>query len=102
RAVIESIEALGDDPFQGARSRHVARDNMSPTDMEARAAAEAIERAGIGAADIDLLLVYTSVPDYLLSSTACLLHDRLGLAPKCLSMEVNAASNSFLMQLTNA
>src|SRR5437762_10896594 len=70
--------------------------------MELAASEEAIARAEVDRGSIDLLLTNTSVPEYLLSSTACLLHHRLGLHRRCFTLQVDAVSNSFQMQLALA
>jgi len=90
------------DPFQGVTERRVLPDDMSSVDMEVRAGQLAIERAGIDRREIDLLLTHTALPDYLLSSTACVLHRELGLASACFTMQLDASSYSFMAQLTVA
>ncbi|MBX3193261.1 MAG: hypothetical protein KF819_40125 [Labilithrix sp.] len=100
--ILREMAALHEDPFQGAVERRVMDAGMQACDMEVRAAEEAIARAGIDRREIDLLLCHTTVPEYLLTNTACLLHQRLGLATECFTMVTEAAANSFLMQLTLA
>jgi len=90
------------DPFGGVTERRVMPEDMSSVHMEARAAELAIERAGIDRCEIDLLLTHTALPEYLLSSTACVLHHELGLATACFTMQLDASSYSFLAQLTVA
>jgi 3-oxoacyl-[acyl-carrier-protein] synthase-3 len=90
---------LAPDPFGGARLRHVLDPGHSCTDMEAYAAAEALARAAVAPAEVDLLLAHTAVPDELMSSTACVLHDRLGLPAHCPAWQVDASAYSFLSQL---
>ena len=100
--VMKAMAELRDDPFQGAVERHVMDDEMVAVDMEVRAAKQAIERAGVDPREIDLLLTHTTVPEYLLTNSACLLHHRLELSTACFTMATEAAANSFLMQLTLA
>ncbi|HEX4450972.1 MAG TPA: 3-oxoacyl-[acyl-carrier-protein] synthase III C-terminal domain-containing protein [Kofleriaceae bacterium] len=102
RLVFEALRIQGRDPFQGTVERRVLAPELSPLDMEAEAAESAIERAGVARADIDLVLSHTVVPDYLLGNPACDVHHRLGLAPRCFSMHVDAAAYSFIMQLAIA
>jgi len=42
------------------------------------------------------------VPEYLMSNPACALHDRLGLPPTCLTVQVDGHGYSFLAQLSIA
>ncbi|MEU7425645.1 3-oxoacyl-ACP synthase III family protein [Streptomyces sp. NPDC040750] len=73
------------DLFVGTRSRHFARDLDSGETLGtlaslcARAAAEALERAGLDPADVDFLLLATATPDQLLPTTATQVADLLGL-----------------------
>lgn len=91
-----------DDPFRGARERRVLAQDGTAAAMEAAAARDAIERAGVAADEIDALLVHSYVPDYLATNNACSVHEILGLAPSCFTLSVDAACNSFLMPLTVA
>lgn len=95
------------DPFHGVKSRHVMPQDMAASDMEREAAERVIAHVaartpGFARDHIDVLFVHTAVPDYLLSNTACVLHDALGLPARCLAFEVAASSHSFLAQLTLA
>lgn len=100
--VAKAMAEQADDPFQGVALRHVMPDGMTAVDMEAAAAERAIANARIDRNEIDVLLTHTAVPEYLLSNTACVLHRKLGLAPGCFTMQAEASSYSFLMQLTLA
>ena len=47
----------------GIRSRHLLGDNEEPSHMGATAARQALDRAGQGIEDVDLILVATTFPD---------------------------------------
>ncbi len=100
--VVRAMIELGGDPFEGVVERRILAADLTSTDMEAAAATAALAQAGVDASDIDLLLVHTAVPEYLLSNTACVLHHRLGLPTACLALEAQAAAYSFLAQLALA
>ncbi|HWU88585.1 MAG TPA: 3-oxoacyl-[acyl-carrier-protein] synthase III C-terminal domain-containing protein [Kofleriaceae bacterium] len=100
--VLSALAAQADDPFQGAVERRIMPDTMSVFDMEEHASRAAIERSGIALDAIDLVLTHTVAPDELLSNPACQLHHRLGLARQCIAMQVDAATYSFVLQLTLA
>jgi len=102
RRVVAAMSAQALDPFQGARERRVAPAEDSAIDLGERASRMAIERAGIDPAQIDLVLMFTVVPDVLLSNPAAILHHRLGLSPTCLALQTEAAAYSFLAQLALA
>ena len=63
----------------GIAERRIAGPGENPSDMGAKAAAQALERAGLKPGDIDLLIVATMTPDLTFPSTACLLQAKLGL-----------------------
>ncbi len=99
RRVMAAMAKQALDPFQGVTSRHVMPPHMSAVEMEAQAAERALAHAGIDRGQIDLLLAHTPVPEYLMSNTACVLHEALGLPAGCFTMQADASGNSFLMQL---
>ena len=97
--VLAALATQAIDPFQGTVERRVMPDDMSILDMEERAAREAIARAGIAPAEIDLVLTHTVVPDYWLGNPACQLHERLGLPTQSFALHLDAAAYSSIMQL---
>jgi len=66
-----------------------------------RAARQAIERARLDPADIDLLLCATVTPDQILPSTACIIQAELG-ANNAAAMDIVAACSGFLYGLSLA
>jgi 3-oxoacyl-[acyl-carrier-protein] synthase-3 len=100
--VVAAMRAGGADPFRGIRTRHVMDPGMTATEMEALAAEDALQRAKVNREDVDLLLVHTAVPEYLLSNTATALHAKLGLPRACLALEAQASAYSFVAQLAIA
>lgn len=64
----------------GIRARRVAAPDVATSDLAFEAAERALEDAGLGAKDLDLIIVATSTPDYPGSfpSTATVLQQRLG------------------------
>jgi 3-oxoacyl-[acyl-carrier-protein] synthase-3 len=98
-AVLAAIGEYADDPFQGAVERRVAPTSMNASDMEVRAAKDAIERAGINASDIDFVLSHSALSDYHMCANACAVKQALGLKPRTLSVAVEVACNSFSPQL---
>ena len=102
RKVLAAIAEHSADPFHGSVERRVLGDDDLAADLEAAAAEEAIERAGVARDDIDLLLGFTLIPDYINAPNPCLVHERLGLPKRCMTMSSNAVCNSFQMQLAIA
>ena len=62
----------------GIRSRHLAPAGTTSSELGLIAAQRALAMAGIDAADLDLIIVATSTPDYIFPSTACLIQGKLG------------------------
>ncbi len=62
----------------GIRERHIAAEGETTSDMGFHAASRALEAAGLDAADIELIIVGTTTPDFIFPSTACLIQSRLG------------------------
>jgi 3-oxoacyl-[acyl-carrier-protein] synthase-3 len=62
----------------GIRSRHLAEAGTTASELGLIAAQRALEMAGITAADLDLIVVATSTPDFIFPSTACIIQGQLG------------------------
>ena len=102
RMVMSAIAQHAGDPFQGAVERRVMPDGMSVSDMELAASREAISKADIDPGRIGVVLSNCLIPDHIGTVSACDLHHKLKLNPKCFSMTADAACNSFQMQLNIA
>ena len=85
----------------GIKQRRKAAPGEYTSQFAVRASQEAIERAGIDASDIDLILCATVTPDQILPSTACLIQAQLG-ASKAAAMDIVAACSGFLYGVTIA
>jgi len=101
QSVISAMSRQAVDPFQGAVLRHVLTDETL-LDLEEAAARIAIERAGIHAEEIDVVLTCTTPTEYQLTNSACALHHRLGLPTACFALHTDGAQHAFLLQLTIA
>lgn len=62
----------------GIKERHIRTENDSTSSMSVEAARQALEVAGITPKDLDLIIVCTSSPDYLLPSVASQVQHLLG------------------------
>src|SRR5688500_3675740 len=54
----------------GIRQRHVMADDEVTSDLAVNASRVALQRAGISAAELDLIIVATDTPDYLSPATS--------------------------------
>jgi 3-oxoacyl-[acyl-carrier-protein] synthase-3 len=85
----------------GIVQRHVADEKQGSSDLALEASRRALEAAGIGAGEVDLIVVATSTPDYIFPSTACLLQAKLG-AKGCAAFDVQAVCSGFVYALATA
>jgi 3-oxoacyl-[acyl-carrier-protein] synthase III len=79
----------------GILERRIAADGQNTSDLATAAAKNALENAGIDAADIDLIIVGTITPDTLTPATACYVQHNIG-ATSALAFDISAACSGFL------
>jgi 3-oxoacyl-[acyl-carrier-protein] synthase-3 len=82
----------------GISTRYVAADGETTCDLAEQAARRALEAAGKGPDDIDLIVVATTTPDKIFPSTACLLQGRLGVHG-CAAFDIQAVCTGFVYAL---
>jgi 3-oxoacyl-[acyl-carrier-protein] synthase-3 len=82
----------------GIKERRLAADNEFTSDMAARAAQRAMDKAGITADQIDLIIVATITPDMLFPSTAALVQSKIG-ARNAAAFDIEAACSGFIYAL---
>lgn len=85
----------------GIRSRHVAADGETTSDLALIAAQSALAAAGLSADAVDLIIVATTTPDQVFPSTACLLQAKLGVK-RGAAFDVQAVCTGFLYALAVA
>ena len=93
----------------GIRARHFAAPDVCSSDLGFEAAKKALEAAGLGPQDIDLIVVATSTPDMVFPSVASNLQHKLaqlsdearGIAG-CPAFDVQAVCSGFVYALTVA
>jgi 3-oxoacyl-[acyl-carrier-protein] synthase-3 len=82
----------------GIAQRHLAGAKDTCATMATSAALEALDVANISAAQIGLIIVATSTPDYAYPSTACLVQSALG-ADSAGAFDLSAACSGFVYAL---
>lgn len=82
----------------GIKKRHIAADNETTCDLAEKASRDAMDAAGVGPGDIDLIVVATTTPDRVFPSTACLLQQRLDIHG-CAAFDVQAVCTGFVYAL---
>jgi 3-oxoacyl-[acyl-carrier-protein] synthase-3 len=103
-AELESLVDTNDEWIRtrtGIRERRLADKDTGAADMAAAAARVAMERAGVEAEGIDMILLSTATPDRLLPSTACDVQALLG-ARNAAAYDYATACSGFLYGLSMA
>ena len=108
QALVEQLAARGLESSHewivertGIHARHFADEGVCASDLALAACRHALEAAGRGADEIDLIIVATSTPDMVFPSTAAILQHKLGIAG-CPAFDVQAVCSGFVYALTVA
>jgi 3-oxoacyl-[acyl-carrier-protein] synthase-3 len=79
----------------GVKTRHLADDTICSSDLCFSAARNILDSLHWAPETIDGLIMVTQSPDYFLPSTACLMHQRLGLPVSCASFDVGLGCSGY-------
>lgn len=85
----------------GIRERHVMAEDETTSSMVVAASRQALDRAGLGAADLDLIIVATDTPDYISPATASPVQAKLGAADAG-TFDINCACAAWVTGLDMA
>ncbi len=85
----------------GIEARHVAADDEMTSDLALHASRAAMQAAGAGPDEIDLIIVATTTEDMIFPSTACLLQAKLGVKQGA-AFDVQAVCTGFVYALAIA
>jgi 3-oxoacyl-[acyl-carrier-protein] synthase-3 len=85
----------------GIRRRHVAAEGEFTSHLATRAASQALEHAGMAAADIDMIVLATSTPDETFPATATTVQANLGMT-RGAAFDVQAVCSGFVYALSVA
>ncbi|TDH38981.1 ketoacyl-ACP synthase III [Pseudohoeflea suaedae] len=85
----------------GIRQRYIADETETTASLGEAAARQALDRAGLTADDIDLIIVATSTPDNTFPATAVNIQNRLGMHHGA-AFDVQAVCSGFIFALTTA
>ncbi len=79
----------------GITQRHFVADGETTADLASKAATKALYQAGLGASDIDLIIVATTTPDNTFPSTATKVQHQLG-ASGAIAFDIQAVCAGFI------
>jgi 3-oxoacyl-[acyl-carrier-protein] synthase III len=83
----------------GIDRRHVAALGETASDLAVHAAERLFAETGAAPLDIDYLIFCTQAPDYVLPTSACLIHRRLVLRPGTGALDINLGCSGFVYGL---
>jgi 3-oxoacyl-[acyl-carrier-protein] synthase-3 len=78
----------------GIRERHIVDKGVATSDLAVKAAQECLERRGISASELEVIIVATVTPDMMFPATACLVQDKIG-AKGAWGFDLSAACSGF-------
>ena len=85
----------------GIRERHIAAEGEFTSDLGAAAAKKAMDNAGIGIADIDLVICATTTPDFTFPATAAVIQQKLGMHHGA-AFDIQAVCSGFVYGVATA
>ena len=85
----------------GISRRHIAAEGEATSDMGAAAARKAMDAAGVGPDDIDLIIVATATPDYTFPATATVVQNKLGIT-RGAAFDLQAVCSGFVYAVATA
>jgi 3-oxoacyl-[acyl-carrier-protein] synthase-3 len=88
----------------GISARHYAAADENASDLAVKAAGKALEAAGLAPAEIDMIIVATSTPDFYgnFPSTACIVQNKLGIRNNSAAFDVGAVCSGFVYAMSTA
>ena len=85
----------------GIRSRHLAAEGETTSMLATKAAQRALDAAGLGPDDIDLIVLGTSTPDFTFPSTATQVQAALGIT-RGVAFDLQAVCSGFVFAVATA
>ncbi len=79
----------------GVKTRHTADDSICCSDLCLAAAKDVLKTLDWAPETIDGLIMVTQSPDYFLPSTACVVHQQLGLSDGCAAFDVGLGCSGY-------
>ncbi len=86
----------------GIRSRHMAAEGQTTSDMATKAALDALNKAGLTGGDMDAIILATTTPDRTFPATAVTVQDNIGMKDKGFAFDIQAVCSGFIYGLSVA
>ena len=84
----------------GVSRRPIALPHECSSDLAVEAAKIMFEKYKVNKNDIDAVILCTETPDYIMPSTSCIIHGRLGLKTECMSFDYNHGCTGYIYGLS--
>jgi len=86
----------------GVHNRYIAAQDETAVDLAFKAGEKLLKDTPLMREEIDLLILVTQSPDFVLPTSACILQNRLLLPNNCMSFDVNLGCSGFVYSLSIA
>jgi 3-oxoacyl-[acyl-carrier-protein] synthase-3 len=83
----------------GIFTRSISHSKQTAVDLAFEAGIALLESVSCKK-DIDLVVLVTQSPDYVLPTSACILQNKLGLSKKCMAFDINLGCSGFVYALS--
>lgn len=83
----------------GINQRHISDENEFSSDLATEAAKKLLADINFANEDIEYLIVCTQSPDFFLPTTACIVHENLGLSNKAAAIDINMGCSGYIYGL---
>jgi 3-oxoacyl-[acyl-carrier-protein] synthase-3 len=79
----------------GVSARRIAGDSVCSSDLCVQSSERLLQSLGWSPDSVDALIMVTQTPDYILPSTSCVIHKRLGLSDRCAAFDVGLGCSGY-------
>ncbi|MCD6577480.1 MAG: ketoacyl-ACP synthase III [Anaerolineaceae bacterium] len=86
----------------GIKTRHIAADNETASDLAFHAAQDLFNQSNYTPDDIDMVMLCTQSPDYVLPTSACTIQNRLGIPSSAGAFDYNLGCSGYVYGLSIA
>jgi len=86
----------------GILTRYISAADETAVDLAFEAGTKLLHSDIVNLEEIDLLILVTQSPDFVLPTSACILQDKLGLTKRCMAFDINLGCSGFIYALSVA
>lgn len=86
----------------GIKSRRIVNGDATVLDLALESAQQLIEKLHWNKSEIELLILVTQSPDYIIPATSIILQEKLGLSKNCIAFDINLGCSGYVYGLSVA